>query len=235
MLRPLEGGPIPHPLGRAVTTRVLIVHEHLANAEALEALVDAQDDLRSVGVVTDVADVVLALGRHPTDVVLVDIDQAVRDELRAHDLGVRIVAMTTRVTVGALERAIQLGATGLVGRDAPASELINGLRNRSPRMTVSGTTLDLLLADARGWLELSPPRPTQRTEPHVRLTRRERDVLRLMREGLDAKTIASDLHVSVHTARSHIKKLLAKLGAHSQLEAVAIANRLQLENHDRPN
>ena len=214
--------------------RVLIVHEHLAHAEALAALVDAQPDLRSVSVVTSARDARLLLTVDPIDVLLIDLDQAVAAGLRADDLDVRVVVMAGAVTVPMLEQAIEVGAHGLVGRDAPATELLGGLRSTAPRMTVSGTTLDLLLADARGWLELRHPR-ARRPAHEVHLTRREREVLRLMRDGLDAKTIASDLHVSVHTARSHIKKLLAKLGAHSQLEAVAIANRLGVESDDQPN
>lgn len=211
---------------------VLIVHEHLTNAEALEALVDAQEDLRSVGVVTAIDDLRRVVRLRNADVVLVDLDLLQVAGITGRELGVRLVVMSTEVTVEALEQAVDLGATGLVGRDAPVVELLSAVRNVSPRMTVSGTTLDLLLADARGWLELPPRRP-RRGAHHVPLTRRERQVLRLMREGLDAKSIASALHVSVHTARSHIKKLMAKLGAHSQLEAIAIANRLGVESDDR--
>ena len=217
-----------------MTLRVLIVHEHLAHAEALAALVDAQTDLRSVSVVTSAGDARRVLAFESVDVLLIDLEEAVANGLRSDDLDVRMVAMAGAVTVLTLEQAMEVGAHGLVGRDAPATEVLSGLRNTGPRMTVSGTTLDLLLADARGWLELRHPRMRRPTH-EVHLTQRERQVLRLMRDGLDAKTIASDLHVSVHTARSHIKKLLAKLGAHSQLEAVAIANRLGVESDDRPN
>lgn len=217
-----------------MTLRVLIVHEHLAHAEALAALVDSQPDLRSVRVVTSTGDARVLLASEAVDVMLIDLHQAVAGAVRSDDLDVRVVAMTGAVTGSTLEQALEVGACGLVGRDAPASEVLSSLRSTAPRMTVSGTTLDLLLADARGWLELRHPQ-MRRPDHVVHLTQRERQVLQLMRDGLDAKTIASDLHVSVHTARSHIKKLLAKLGAHSQLEAVAIANRLGVESNDRPN
>lgn len=220
-----------------MTCRVLIVHQHLAHAEALAALIDAQPDLRAVGVASTADDARRVVAHDPTDVVLIDLDEAVASDLHAEDLDVRLVAMTRTVSVQTLEQAIETGANGLVGHDAPSSDLLSSLRNTAPRMTVTGTTLDLLLADARGWLELRRPRARHEAPhdaPHVHLTPREREVLQLMRDGLDAKTMAADLHVSVHTARSHIKKLLAKLGAHSQLEAVAIANRLGVESDDRP-
>lgn len=210
---------------------VLIVHEQRAHAEALEALIDAEADLRSVGVVTAVEDVRSAVRHRSVDVVLIDLALATSGGITSYALGCRVVAVAEEVDLDALEHAVEIGATWFVGKDAPASEVLSGLRNTAPRITVSGTTLDLLLADARGWLHLPPSRARRPTQ-HVRLTRREDEVLQLMRDGRDAKSIASELHVSIHTARSHIKKLMAKLGAHSQLEAVAIANRLGVATDD---
>ena len=59
----------------------------------------------------------------------------------------------------------------------------------------------------------------------ARLTARERQVLALMGEGLDPQAIAHRLVVSRHTARGHVKNIMMKLGAHTQLEAVVIATR----------
>lgn len=219
--------------------RVLIVHEHLAYGEAIQVLIDTQGEFRCVGVATTVAAAERLLERQDPDVVLVDLELGRRSggALSAQELGRWVVAMASTVSVETFERAMDVGATGFVGKDAPVSELINALRHAGPRMTVGGTTLELLLADARGWLDLTTRRidPSTRGTVHrrrvdVNLTRREREVLRLMREGLDAQSMARHLHVSVHTARSHIKKVLAKLGAHSQLEAVAIANRLGMDS-----
>lgn len=58
-----------------------------------------------------------------------------------------------------------------------------------------------------------------------RLTAREREILNLIGEGADNKTIADRLVVSPHTVRTHVQNLLAKLGAHSKLEALTIAAR----------
>jgi serine/threonine-protein kinase PknK len=65
----------------------------------------------------------------------------------------------------------------------------------------------------------------QRDDPLAQLTPREREVLELMAEGLDPRSIARLLGISLHTSRGHVKSLLAKLQAHSQLEAVVNARR----------
>jgi DNA-binding NarL/FixJ family response regulator len=70
---------------------------------------------------------------------------------------------------------------------------------------------------------LMTSRPRRRSDKLPPLTRRERDVLRMLAGGSDAKAIAKSLGISVHTCRSYVKSLLTKLNAHSQLEAVVIA------------
>lgn len=66
---------------------------------------------------------------------------------------------------------------------------------------------------------LTPP------PPHPHLTPRQTEVLRLLEQGRSTKQIADELHLSVETVRNHIRRLLHTLGAHSRLEAVAIAHR----------
>jgi DNA-binding NarL/FixJ family response regulator len=62
------------------------------------------------------------------------------------------------------------------------------------------------------------------------LTRREIEVLQLLAEGFSTERIATELFISIHTVRNHVSKILTKLGAHSKLEAVAIATRDKIVN-----
>ena len=64
--------------------------------------------------------------------------------------------------------------------------------------------------------------------PATALTRRELEVLRLMASGVSTRTVADTLHVSTATVRNHVQNMLAKLGVHSRLEAVAYATRHRL-------
>lgn len=208
---------------------VLVVHEHRVYAEALQSIIDSQEDLRCVGLAT-ATDVALQVDRvEQPDVVLIDLEMASATSLTAQELEAIVVAMASEPTMASYGRAQELGATGLVAKAAPIAEVLSTVRAASLRMTVCGVTLDLLLTDARGWIDLR-----DQHEVDLHLTARERQALRFMLEGLDAKRMARAMHVSVHTARSHIKKVLRKLGAHSQLEAVAIATRLGLSDRESP-
>jgi DNA-binding CsgD family transcriptional regulator len=82
-------------------------------------------------------------------------------------------------------------------------------------MLIHPAALAAVLAEARN--EASP------APQGFGLTQREREVLDLMGSGLDPQTIARALNLSVHTSRGHVKSILSKLGAHSQLEAVVVA------------
>jgi DNA-binding CsgD family transcriptional regulator len=88
-------------------------------------------------------------------------------------------------------------------------------------MTVSSHLLTGLLRSADG--EDDPPGANAAQAGG--LTPREQEVLRLMGAGLDTRSVARRLGISVHTCRGHTRSVLAKLDAHSQLEAVAVAAR----------
>jgi DNA-binding NarL/FixJ family response regulator len=88
------------------------------------------------------------------------------------------------------------------------------------------------------------PRPTRRTRPRARvlgprssdtlgaLTRREREVLAMVMEGLGTSEIAAEVGITASTARSHVKSVLSKLGAHTRLQLVALVSDLQAVGHD---
>ena len=108
------------------------------------------------------------------------------------------------------------GVSGFLPKESPIWEVLSAIRMaKSGGMLIHPAQLAAVLAAARD----EPDRVTQ----GFGLTRREREVLDLLGSGLDPQTIARALSLSVHTARGHVKSILSKLGAHSQLEAVVVA------------
>ncbi len=93
-------------------------------------------------------------------------------------------------------------------------------------MVIQGAALNELLKDQPATSKAKQPSEPAQTGPDtVRLTAREQEVLALMGEGLDPTAIAERLVVSVYTARGHVKNVMMKLGAHTQLEAVVLATK----------
>jgi DNA-binding NarL/FixJ family response regulator len=127
-----------------------------------------------------------------------------------------------------LTDVLEAGASGLLTRDRPFSELINAVRSvHRGEMFIPQHVLGPLVAEL-------VRRRKDRNDALVRtaqLTPREREVLSLLAQGLDTSAIARSLVISPETARTHVQHVLCKLGVHSRLEAAAlVANTSVLED-----
>ncbi|HEX5950627.1 MAG TPA: response regulator transcription factor [Actinomycetota bacterium] len=212
---------------RPPITRVLIVDDHRAFSDALGIAIDLQPDLRQVGPATSVEEALGAVEEARPDVVLMDVRlpgvdgiEGVRriKELRPE---VRVLVLTGFADADAMARAALAGASGFFPKERPVGEILDAIRTAGRGgMVVDTTLLAAVLA------RVSEPERTSGGTPPLDLTERQREVLALMAEGLDPRAIARTLGISVNTSRGHIKSLMAKLGAHSQLEAVVQAMHL---------
>jgi len=139
-------------------------------------------------------------GRHLTSVV------APEDKRRALEVFIRNLTGSPH---GSDNQVVVIGVDGeRVAIEVSAVPLVGGER-------VIG-----VFGQVKRLEEQSPPPP-----PHPHLTPRQNEVLRLLQHGRSTQQIASELHVSIATARNHIRHLLRTLGVHSRIEAVAFANR----------
>lgn len=115
-----------------------------------------------------------------------------------------------------LMAAVEAGCRGFMTKDRAVAELVAAIRvvHGGGAFMPASTLADLL------------PRLSRDYQPTgADLTRREREVLDMLALGLATPDIAARLYLSVNTVRNHVQNLLAKLGAHSKLEAVAVARR----------
>lgn len=205
---------------------VVVVDDQLAFTDAFAALLSTAEDLRVVGVAFDAASAVAAVRRLRPDVVTVDLELAGADgaavvaEIHAAAPHLAITVVTGVNNPQRAITAIWNGATAWVSKEDSATTLFDVLRlaaagESSFPPALLGQILRVLVA--RG-----DPRRL-RSGPLAALTRREYEVLLCLVEGLDRKSTANRLHLSVNTVRTHVQSILVKLGAHSTLEAVAVA------------
>jgi DNA-binding NarL/FixJ family response regulator len=206
--------------------RVLIVDDHLTFAEALGLalnLEEAFEVLPPAGTASAAIDAVMR--EHP-DVVIMDVHLPDGDgvettrRILALDPSVRIIILSGFLDVEALSDAATAGAAAFLLKEEPVQRVIDAIR----------PAVDGSITINRGMLEGLLNRLAAKTEATTngagqRLTAREAEVLTLLSQGVDAQAIARKLGISVNTSRSHVKSMMAKLGAHSQLEAVAVATR----------
>jgi DNA-binding NarL/FixJ family response regulator len=214
---------------------VLVVDPHQTFAELLGLALAGQPDLAYAGHAATGADALRLVAELRPDVVLMDVDLpdcdgiATAERLRAEHPRSRIVVLTGSTDATLVGRATAAGASGFLTKDGALGDVLHAVHTaHSGGMTVSTHLLTGLLrstAPAAGG-------PAAGSGDTGGLTAREHEVLRLVASGLDPRAIARQLGISVHTCRGHVKSVLAKLDAHSQLEAVAVATRRGLLDRD---
>jgi two-component system response regulator DevR len=205
-------------------TKVLIVEDHRVVAEGLAALINDQGDMKVVGNVGTVADVLNAAAELDPDVVLLDFrlpdgtgpDAAVA--IRSIRPAAKMIFLTREDTDAARFAAVQSGASGFLHKSRAAAEVVAAIRDVARgKMLITPRTIASLIAKRRG------------IEAQLnRLTPREREVLRLMADGLPSREIAAHMGISYTTVRTHIRSLGSKLAVHSKLEAIVKARELGL-------
>jgi len=203
-------------------TRVLVVDDHRMFTELLAHLLSGYDDIELVGVATTADEALAFAAGDPPDVAVIDYRLPGEDGARvaarfkaAHP-SVKLVMLTGFDDDEVLRSAITAGCSGFVTKDRAAEDLV-----RAVRAVRSGAPA--LDPDAVNRLVVAPA--PERRGALRSLTSRELDVLELLVEGVSTRGIAERLFVSINTARNHVQRVLAKLGVHSRLEAVALATR----------
>jgi DNA-binding NarL/FixJ family response regulator len=220
---------VPEGQGRGDATdadpiRVLIVEDHRVVAEGLAALINHQGDMKVVGQAGTVAECMPAAAEMRPDVVLLDYRlpdgtgadaaAAIR-EIRPE---AKMIFLTREDSDAARFAAVQSGASAFIHKSKAASEVVTAIRDVARgRMLITPRTIATLLAKRRA--------VSAQLES---LTVREKEVLRLMAEGLSSRAVAAKLGISYTTVRTHIRSLDSKLGVHSKLEAIVKARELGL-------
>jgi DNA-binding NarL/FixJ family response regulator len=222
--RPADG----NPDSSTGQTRVLIVDDHLAFSGAVEIAINTQAGMISVAEAASVVEAIDAVRRLAPDVVLMDVHLPDGDGIDATrqivelGLGTRVLILTAHTDVEVMSRAASAGACGFLPKESSVGAVLRAIRAAGDgQMVVDGSTLAAIL----GRLVRPATAPPGSLPNTPALTPREHDVLGLMGHGRDPHAIARELGISLNTCRGYQKSILAKLGAHSQLEAVVIASR----------
>lgn len=211
--------------------RVLLVEDHLTFAQALRAVVDLEEDLEVLDVVTRGDEAGPAASRTSPDVAVIDLDlpggsgiDAVT-AMRAASPGTHFLVLTALRDRLELARVVEVGVAGLLHKSIEMPVLLDAIRR-----VAAGE--NLLPADMVGELlrNLGKVREGSWQARLVResLSARELEVLAGLAQGRSVADLAESLSISHTTVETHLKNARAKLGASSRLQAVVEAMRLGL-------
>jgi DNA-binding NarL/FixJ family response regulator len=209
---------------------ILLVDDHASFRQTLAFVFDQQPDIEVVAQAGSLAEARRALEGLETEPDLGVIDLSLPDgegtelikDLREANEDFAALLLTASLDRTDHARAVEAGAAGVVHKSADVDEILDATRRIS-----EGETL-LSPEELVEMLRIASQDREEEREARAnieQLTRREREVLQALSEGLSNKQIAQRLHMSVDTERTHMMNILSKLGVHSRLQALLFAAR----------
>jgi DNA-binding NarL/FixJ family response regulator len=198
---------------------LVLADDHQVFAEGLSMVLDAQDDLRVLGVAADGAEALALIDLHAPGVLLLDAHMPRTDvagvlrEVKERAPGTKVLVLSADTSDDTVAGVIEAGADGFLAKDTSSPQVAAVIRK---------------LADGHEGpvTSATPPRPAR--DPAVELlvrtlSTREREILGYLAAGYSSRRIAEHCFLSLNTVRTHVQNVLVKLGVHSKLEAVAFA------------
>ncbi len=198
--------------------RIMLVDDHAVVRSGLGAFLSVNPDLELVGEAENGEQAVVRAGILQPDVILMDLMMPVMDGVAAtaaikkQHPGIQIIALTSFQEDELVQNVLKAGAIGYLMKNVSARELSAAIKAaREGKMTLSPEAAQALV------------HASQQAQETETLTERERDVLKLMVEGLNNAEIAERLVVSLSTVKYHISNILMKLGVDNRVAAVTTA------------
>ncbi|HWI43859.1 MAG TPA: response regulator transcription factor [Nocardioides sp.] len=201
---------------------VLLIDDHELIRNGLGAVLDLEPDLEVVATAGSVAEGIQRYREVSPDVVITDLQMQdgtgldVVRTIRKESDTVGLIVLTMHSGDEQIFAAMQAGASGFVGKDAPSTEVIKAARHAavSPKAFVCAGLVGAMMR--------------RQSAESTALTEREHDVLLLLAEGLNAAAIGQRLYLSESTTKSHIARIYQKLGAANRAQALVTAMRIGL-------
>jgi two-component system, NarL family, response regulator len=194
---------------------VVIADDHPVVREGLAAILKSQSDIRVVGEAANGEETLEMCNQHFPDVLLLDLRMPGKDglqvlaELKSRPVSApRVIVMTAYDSEDDIGRSLKTGANGYLVKNMAPEEIRVAVRRVATGEPVVSSKIAAKLAE-------SIARPD--------LSKRERQVLNRLANGRSNKQIAQILYISEHTAKAHVKAIMAKLNADSRTEVIAIA------------
>jgi len=196
--------------------RLMVAEDQAMLLSTLATLLDLESNIEVVYRAAngkDALDYLTDPGNQPVDIVVTDIEMPkmtgieLAQAIKEKGLATKTIILTTFSRAGYLRRAMDAGVKGYLLKDSPSDELLVAIK----KVESGGRAIAPELMQ-EAWVEMDP------------LTEKERQALRLAKEGDTTEQIATQLHLSAGTVRNYLSSAANKLGAKNRIEAARIAH-----------
>lgn len=207
--------------------RVLVADDHAAVRAGVKAVLQTAGDIEVVGEAADGRVAIAQARALEPDVVLMDVRMPHIDGIAATEeltsLRIPVLVLTTFAVDDYVDGALAAGAAGYLLKTAEADAIVDGVRRVAAGEGVLAPEVTRRVLDRARATARSADPGADVAAALEQLTPREREVLAALGEGLSNAQIAARLFISEPTAKSHVSRVLAKLGAPSRMRAAVIA------------
>jgi DNA-binding NarL/FixJ family response regulator len=213
--------------------RVLIVDDDPLVRAGLTTMLRGAPSIEIVGEAADGSEVLAALDRHRTDVVLMDLRMPQVDGLTALEL-VRsqptppaVIVLTTFDTDDAVLRALRLGAAGFLVKDVPPADIVRAIELVAEGESMLSPTVTRRLIDRLAGDRGAEHRRAEAVARFQTLTARDQQIALAIGQGQSNATIAAELHLSVSTIKSRVSSILAQLALDNRVQVALMVQHTQ--------
>jgi DNA-binding NarL/FixJ family response regulator len=209
-----------------MTIGIVVADDHEVVRTGFAAILDTQPDFTVLGTAADGAEAILTCQERRPDVVLMDVRMPGMDgieatrQLTSAGAGPRVLVLTTFDLDEYVYDALCAGASGFLLKDVTAERLFDAVRVIAAGEALLAPAITKRLI---GEFARQRPRFTNKEQALPALTRRETEVLRLIAGGLSNTEIAERLVVTEETVKTHVSRVLSKLGLRDRTQAVVAA------------
>ncbi len=202
--------------------RILVIEDNRVLRDGLTVMLNGQADMRVVATIGSGNNVLLKASQIKPHVILLDVglknfnELSVVESVRKNLPEVKVIGMGLIPTQSDIVEFVAAGASGFILKDATVKEFLGTIRSVAQGVNVLPPSLtDSLFSHV---VELALKKRKGKKLNAVRMTKREREIIVLIADGLSNKEIAQRLNIATHTVKSHVHNVMEKLALHSRLQ-----------------
>ena len=202
--------------------RILVIEDNRVLRDGLTVMLNGQADMHVVAAIGSGNNVLLKASQTKPHVILLDVglknfnELSVVESVRKNLPEVKVIGMGLIPTQSDIVEFVAAGASGFILKDATVKEFLGTIRSVAQGVNVLPPSLtDSLFSHV---VELALKKRKGKKLNAVRMTKREREIIVLIADGLSNKEIAQRLNIATHTVKSHVHNVMEKLALHSRLQ-----------------